>query len=225
MSQKPSYRGPPSRKLPKHSPSGKIFLIVTEGAKTEPNYFKKIRDRLKLTVNLVEVIHPEGTDPLTLTREAIQLRDARQKEAIKSSTIVAYDEVWVVFDLEKPHDQRRKLAQQAKALKGVRGIHFAVSNPAFEYWLLLHWEYTTAPFADCGDVCKRLKNHWPNYGKELVPGSECIEKFPTAIKYSERCRQHHENCGGAGNPSTEVDKLVRELNDAARKPYYFELKL
>jgi hypothetical protein len=223
MNQKRFYRVPLGRKPPKHSPSGKIFLIVTEGEKTEPNYFKKLRDRLNLKGNVVEVVHPEGTDPLTLTKDAIQRRDARQKEAIKSSTIVAYDEVWVVFDLEKPHDQRRKLAQQAKALKGVRGIHFAVSDPAFEYWLLLHWKYTTAPFADCEAVCKRLKNHWPNYGKELVPGPECIENLPTAIRHAERCRQHHENCGGAGNPSTEVDKLARELNNAARKPYYFEL--
>jgi hypothetical protein len=223
MSQKRLYRGPSGRKPPKHSPSGKIFLIVTEGEKTEPNYFNRLRDCLKLTVNVVKVVHPEGTDPITLTEAAIKHRDDRQKEAIKSSTIVAYDEVWVIFDLEKPHDQRRQLAQQAKTLKGVKGIHFAVSDPAFEYWLLLHWEYTTAPFADCEDVCKRLKNHWPNYGKELVPGLECIEKFPIAIKRAERCRQHHQNCGGTSNPSTAVDKLVRELNDAARKPHYFEL--
>jgi RloB-like protein len=223
MNQKRLYRGPLGRKPPKHSPSGKIFLIVTEGEKTEPNYFNKLRDRLNLPVDVVEVIHPEGTDPITLTEAAIQHRDDRQKKAIKSFTTVAYDEVWVVFDLEKTHDQRRQLAKKAKNLKGAKGIHFAESDPAFEYWLLLHWEYTTAPFADCGDVCKRLKNHWPNYGKELVPGPECIENLPTAIKHAELCRQHHQNCGGTSNPSTEVDKLVQELNDAARKPYYFQL--
>ncbi len=71
MNQKRFYRGPSDRKPPKHSPSGKIFFIVTEGEKTEPNYFKKLRDRLKLTVNVVEVIHPDGTDLLTLTKDAI----------------------------------------------------------------------------------------------------------------------------------------------------------
>jgi DNA-binding transcriptional ArsR family regulator len=36
-------------------------------------------------------------------------------------------------------------------------IKFAVSDPAFEYWLLLHEHYTTAPFSDCDALVSRLK--------------------------------------------------------------------
>jgi hypothetical protein len=50
MKQKRPYPQKPSgRTHPKHSPSGKTFLIVTEGKKTEPNYFEKLREHLRLT--------------------------------------------------------------------------------------------------------------------------------------------------------------------------------
>jgi len=101
-------RGPASfrRGRPGLPPSGKTFLIVSEGEKTEPNYFRSLQKYLRLAAADVDIEHPEGTDPLTLTRAAIDLRDQRKK-LTKKGFAVAYDEVWGVFDLEKPHDQRR----------------------------------------------------------------------------------------------------------------------
>jgi hypothetical protein len=222
MNQKRPYPQKPSgRTPPKHSPSGKTFLIVTEGKKTEPNYFEKLREHLRLTS--LKVVHPEGTDPVTLTKNAIALRDKQKQEAKKRDDIVPFDEVWVVFDLEKPHDQRRELAQKAIDFGKPKGIRFAKSDPCFEYWLLLHWRYTTAPFACCDDVIKSLKFHWADYDKGFIPDIDCIEKFPMAVKNAERCRKFHEDCGSAGNPSTSIDSLVRELNKAARVSCYVQL--
>lgn len=222
MNQKQPYpRRPSGRTPPKHSPSGKIFLIVTEGKKTEPNYFEKLREYLRLTA--LKVVHPEGTDPLTLTLNAILLRDKQKQEAKKRDDMVPFDEVWVVFDLEKPHDQRRELAQKAIALGKSKGIHFAQSDPCFEYWLLLHWQYTTAPFGGCDEVMRSLKSHWTDYNKGFIPDIDCIKKFPTAVKSAEHCRKYHKDCGSTGNPSTDVDILVRELNKAAHIPYFIQL--
>jgi hypothetical protein len=83
--------------------SSKVFLIVTEGEKSEPNYFIALRNRLRLAAADVEIVHPEGTDPMTLTMRAIALREARTRQA-KNGFAIDYDEVWVVFDLEKPND-------------------------------------------------------------------------------------------------------------------------
>jgi len=196
---------------------------VTEGEKTEPNYFIKLRDRFHLSVADVIIHHPAGTDPITLTKRAIELRDVRQKEVKQGSFDIAYDEVWVVFDLEKPNDQRRDLARQAMTMKGASGIRFAVSDPAFEYWLLLHEKYTTSPFNGCDDVIKRLRRYWPDYAKAQVPSDEFIKKIPTAVVNAERCRAHHEASGGEGNPSTKVDILVRSLNGATREHFRFSL--
>jgi hypothetical protein len=204
-----------SREKTSPKATGNTFLIVTEGEKTEPFYFYALRKRLGLSSAEVVVVHPEGTDPITLTKEAVALRAARQKES-ETGLIAAYDEVWVVFDLEKTHDQRRKLAKQAKVLKEAEGIKFAESDPCFEFWLLLHEEYTTAPFADSDAVIKRLKKHWNNYTKKQTPTEAFLEKLPTAIKHAGRCRKHHRDAGGDGNPSTDVDLLAKNLNAATR---------
>jgi hypothetical protein len=202
--------------------SGKAFLIVTEGEKTEPNYLKALRDRFQLNATEVEILHPEGTDPITLTKKAIELRETRRKSA-KKGFAIAYDEVWVVFDLEKPHDERRKLAVQAMGMKEATGIRFAVSDPCFEFWLLLHGEYTTSPFPDCDSVMKRLEKHWPAYSKGHPPSLPFLEKLPVAVTNSQRCREHHTTSGGDGNPSTKVDILAKSLNDATRSHLQFQL--
>jgi hypothetical protein len=224
MSHYPALaRGPRAyrRGVPRCEPSGKIILIVTEGKKTEPVYLGALRRRFNLAATDIVIVHPNGTDPLTLTLKAIELRDERKKQA-KKGTTVAYDEVWVVFDLERTHDERRTLAVKAQALPEAKGISFALSDPCFEYWLLLHEEYTTALFEDCAAVMKRLKKHWKGYTKEQEPAPEFLNKLPAAVKNAMRCRAYH-LAGGGNNPSTDVDLLVRSLNGATRKHLQYDL--
>ena len=102
-------------------------------------------------------------------------------------------------------------------------IKFAVSDPAFEFWLLLHVDYTTAPMDACDRVISRLKKFWKNYTKGATPAPEFLDKTPTAVVHAERCRKHHATSGGGGNPSTQVDMLVRCLNAATRSHRQFKL--
>ncbi len=225
MSKKRAFaRGPSAyrRGKPQFPSSGKAFLIVTEGEKTEPNYFKVLRDRLQINAAEVEIVHPAGTDPITLTKKAIELREARRKLA-KKGFAIAYDEVWVAFDLEKPHDERRRLAEQAMGMKQAAEIRFAISDPCFEFWLLLHGEYTTSPFVDCDSVVKRLEKHWPAYSKGQPPSQPFLGKLPVAMTNAQRCREHHRSNEGDGNPSTKVDVLVKNLNAATRGHLQFQL--
>lgn len=219
------YRGSSAyrRGVPRFPPSGKAFLIVTEGEKTEPNYMDALRKRLQLNATDVKIVHPPGTDPVTLTKHAIALRDARKKSAEKSYTVLPYDEVWVIFDLEKEHDQRRELAKRAMRLEEAAGIQFAISDPCFEYWLLLHHDYTTRPFPECDAVIKLLNKHMPGYSKGMKPESSIFDKLPAAVRHAMRCRKHHETSGGNGNPSTKVDFLVANLNAATRPHLRFPL--
>lgn len=131
----------PARRTPTYRPSGDTFLIVTEGEKTEPNYLKALCGSLGIKAADVNIDHPRGTDPITLTKHAIMLRDERKRTARRDKG-AAYDHVWVVFDLEKPHSDRRRQAKDAKNLKGVSEIKFAISDPCFEFWFLLHETYT-----------------------------------------------------------------------------------
>ena len=174
-----------------------------------------LRDQLRLKAAEVEVIHPKGTDPLSLTQKARDLREARKKAA-KKGLAVEYDEVWVVFDLETAASAHRKKAEQAQASKEFTGILFAFSDPSFEYWLLLHEEYSTSNFPDSAAVEKRFKSIHAGYRKgNWKPNQEFLLKLPNAIIHAERCRQSHQKSGGDGNPSTYVDKLAINLNEAA----------
>ena len=225
MTRKRSFaRGPGSyrRGVPRFLPSGHAFLIVTEGLKTEPNYLKALCNCLRLAPADVDIDHPEGTDPITLTRRAINLRDARKIDA-KKGFLIPYDEVWVVFDLEKPHDERRKLAKEAMALKEAKGLYFAISDPCFEFWLLLHEKLTTHLFLDSNEVEKEFRGFWKDYTKSWSPPIKFIEKLPVAVKNAEYCRNYHKSSDGDGNPSTGVDKLVRSLNSATRLYRQFTL--
>jgi len=211
------YYGRPNR----FEASAKTILIVTEGKDTEVNYFEALRNQLKLSATDLEVIHPEGTDPITLTKKAIKLRDARKKADPEKS----YDEVWVVFDLEKQHDERRSQARDARNIRGARGIKFSESDPSFEYWRLLHEKdaYTTKFFPDCTAVYKELIKHCPTYSKSEHPSSETLSKIPLAVKNALKSRKYHQHSGGNGNPSTNVDLLVRSMNGATRKNLQFTL--
>jgi len=205
--------------------TGKAFLIVTEGEKTEPNYFYALRKHLQLSNTEVVVKHPEATDPVSLTNEAIKLRDQRAHEARRNPWSVKYDEVWVVCDLEQTHDQRRRLAKQAAPKQKTQGILAAESDPSFEYWFLLHEEFTTSPFPDAGSVVKRLKRHpaWSNYAKNMPIPPTLMAKVPSAVANAEQCRRYHIASGGDRNPSTDVDLLVRSLNAATRSHFQFKL--
>jgi hypothetical protein len=89
---------------------------------------------------------------------------------------------------------------------------------------LLHDKYTTAPLPDREEAEKRLKKHVPDYEKNWTPSAEFLDKIPTAVKNARRCRKHHADApGGDGNPSTDVDLLVCELNDAARPDVRFDI--
>lgn len=211
------------RGIQRFPPSENKFLIVTEGEKTEPHYFKALRNRLHLSAVDVEIVHPEGTDPITLTKYAIDRMDERMQRA-KNTMMVPYDEVWVVCDLEKTHDHRRELAKKAKILGAARNIKFAFSDPCFEFWLLIHFEKTTTPsLTACSKAYDKLKKHLPKYEKGKFPGDNILDKLPIAVSNARFCRQHHQACSGDGNPSTDIDLLVHKLNMATRDHFRFSL--
>ena len=104
------------------------FLIVCEGVRTEPDYFRAFR----MTAATVKAVG-QAMNTTSLVSKAISIRDSEQK---KKRT---YDQCWVVFDKD---DFPAKDFNDALALAERNGFRVAYSNQAFEYWFLLHlWEY------------------------------------------------------------------------------------
>lgn len=92
----------------------------------------------------------------------------------------------------------------------------ALSIPSFEFWLLLHYDFTTGAFDGCAAVKKALKKFIKDYEKADLPLNDLLGRIGTAMKHAAQCRKHWETVGGDLNPSTAVDRLLEALNDSAR---------
>jgi hypothetical protein len=86
-------------------------------------------------------------------------------------------------------------------------VALAVSNPCFEYWLLLHFEACAAPLTCYGDVEKRLLKHVPGYRKAALRFEDYAGGVTAAVE-----RARHPEAGHARNPSTQVGRLVEKIS-------------
>ena len=175
----------------------KTVLIVTEGEKTEPNYFSGFR---------LSSVTIKGTGHNTLG--VVKTAEIEVKDA--SGIGKKYDEVWCVFDRdEHPLDQFNEALEFARR----KGFKVAYSNESFELWLLLHYEYMQSQLHR-RDYCTKLSVH---FGERYEKNRKSIYKdleplMQTALSNAEKLRQLHDGKGEAeSNPYTEVDILVREL--------------
>jgi RloB-like protein len=207
-------RGTYERRRPAKEPEPAI-LVVTEGTKTEPKYLEALRLHLHLAGTSVEVCQAAGTDPSTILEYAIARRLERLREARRGDA-VAYGEVWLVFDAE--HRVGTPALSDALARAKSQDVRVALSAPCFEYWLVLHFEYTTSYMCTYREAEVRLKRHVPGYDKVSPPTFVLVPLVSQAVTNAARCRVALEK-SGAELPRTDVDLLVNALNAVAREHY------
>ena len=133
----------------------KLFIVATEGDKTEPQYFVILNDHHSvIRVDCIRSNH-HSSPPQVLKR----MKDRLKQETLKNS-----DEAWLVVDKDQWQDEQ--LAQLHTWSQGADNYGFALSNPKFEYWLLLHFEDGTN-IGSSGECSSRLKRYLPAYDKGL----------------------------------------------------------
>lgn len=154
-------------------PSYDRILIVSEGSKTEPNYFGEIRSTYRLNTTSVEVRPSElGTAPFQVVQYAHDL--FTKGDSHKKIQAKAFEKVFVVFDRDS-HGSYYDALARAKALDGKlkndakQSVCFqaVASIPSFELWLLLHFEDVQSPLHR-DEVFSRLKQHIPHYDKSML---------------------------------------------------------
>ena len=186
------------------------FLIVCEGEKTEPNYFKSFPKVLKnITFNFQ--FEGGGISTIKVVDKAIELRDSSNQK---------FDRVWVVFD----RDSFRSNSFNSAIFKArANNISCAWSNEAFELWYLLHFhnrvtamnrdEYKKA-IEDAVNA-KLVKKNF-QYKKNDTKMYSFLNKIGSqefAIKCAKELSETIDGEKFANyNPQTMVFKLVEELN-------------
>ena len=174
-----------------------IILVSCEGEQTEPRYFRRL-EALYNFKNLRLDPGTRGTDFDSVVRRAKQ----------KCRTMEICDCVYLACDGDTLRG--RVLGQQGPFRLAV-GRHvpvkLALSQPCFEYWILLHFEFTDAPMTSA-EVLERLRRHWASY--EKAGDFTFLEKthVETARMYAARLREQERR-----HPEvfTDVDLLVEHL--------------
>lgn len=188
------------RKVYIRSPRDK-FLIVCEGAKTEPNYFRSFR----LTSSCIKDVFGIGDNTEELVRRTIEYKNNANRYGIR------YDQIWCVFDKDAFPVQN---FNNALALANQEGIKVAYSNEAFELWYLLHFDYfcTATNRADYITILtSKLGTRYQKNSETMY--QKLFDKQMTAIKNAKRLLTSYSLCVPCqNNPSTTVHLLVEELN-------------
>lgn len=192
------------RSHPKRAAYDRV-LIVCEGSKTEPNYFRELVDHLKLNSANVEVDGESDSSPRSVVTHAIKRYQSDDE----------FDQVYCVFDRDE-HATFHEALQRIRESKRIP-LNAIVSVPCFEYWLLLHYEFTTKPYARSGDrsaadcVIVDLKKHLPSYNKgDKKTFQQLKGKLQDAIEHAQRILKHCES-NQTNNPSTQTHLLVEYL--------------
>jgi len=188
-------------------------LIVGQGGKTEPNYFRGLVREDSVTRRFaVTVKKGRGMSAEAAVQQAITLR---QQAHNRQET---YDKVWCVLDVEGPAN-RASLGRAAKAA-AENEITLCLSNPCFEVWLLAHFETRARAYSECDAVIVQLNTHWrrhcgQNYQKNDKRVYERVsERTRTAIANAQWVRKtHHRGKANTAdcNSATEVYLLVQKL--------------
>ncbi|EDN70239.1 RloB [Beggiatoa sp. PS] len=171
-----------------------------------------MRDDLHLSSADIEIVGETGSAPISVVDAAI----ARYKKNTD------YDRVYCVFDKDKHTTYQKALQKIRDTRLPKKGKLYATNSvPCFEYWLLLHFVYTTRPFhangkkSICEQVIVELKEHFPNYQKGNQGIFEKIkDKTDIAIQRTKQVEQYHkDNATETDNPSTRVYELVQYLQN------------
>ena len=130
------------------------------------------------------------------------------EDRLKQKNLENSDEAWLVVDKDQWTDEQ--LAQLHTWSQSADNYGFALSNPKFEYWLLLHFEDGTN-IGSPSECSARLKRHLPDYDK----GLDIRKITPDMIEEAIRRAKIRDNPPYVDWPrtfgSTTVYKLVENI--------------
>jgi len=192
-------------------PLRSIIRIFSNG-ETEINYFNEQKNAIKKRCGLSN-------------NRNIKIIPIYQNQSIKKSlqTIIKQyperilkdnDKIFCVFDVDNTDDSHLEQALKSKP----RYVDLILSNPCFEFWLLLHFRYHNQSMT-IDEAATKIKNFLPTYTKPNIQPYFSILKprEETAIKYAKQVRREHQKNGyelnsRIANPHTHMDSVVELLN-------------
>ncbi len=146
----------------------RLFVLALEGTRTEPQYFEVVVS--KSSHSAIKIFGGNRSDPKSLLKS--------MKRYLSNSPIGEFDEAWIVIDRDNWTDAQ--ISEIFRWTLSDSAYSLALSNPKFEFWLLLH-------FCDAVD-CKtsqecdtQIRRYIPNYDKSIQRNLISLEGIKLAV--------------------------------------------
>lgn len=114
----------------------RVIIISCEGRNTEPEYFETIKEKLANYISVIlEIKIVPKTSNASEPKDIIcNLENYIVEQYDYKSD---YDEMWVIWDREKVEPRKVNILKMLPECKA-KNYNIAITNPLFEFWLLLH---------------------------------------------------------------------------------------
>ncbi|NDD67079.1 RloB domain-containing protein [bacterium] len=170
-----------------------VVCIATEG-KTEYQYFDCLKQYIKANCHIKLVKPDKKSAPGYVVN--------RLKTYLKHQGDPRDWACWIVID----HDTRKasQIKDAKQALKTVPGAQMAITEPCFEYWLLLHQDTIRQHPTTTDSVHDALRKVFPDYNKTIPPAffdNQLVNGIGHALHHASN--RHHTT-----PPYTTVHKLI-----------------
>ncbi|MDO4260247.1 MAG: RloB family protein [Actinomycetaceae bacterium] len=175
-----------------------LVIVIVEG-KTEEEY--------------ITLLKREYSDPL-----ALLIKNQRNKTSLRNLLTSAKTQerenrdctaVWIICDTDENATHKRELE---KWLQEDRH-HCCLSNPCFEYWLLLHYTDNPRHFA-AKDAESRVQEYCAAFSKGGPIPPELFENYRQAAKRAQNTTATHEDLW-SGRSGTTMYELIDFLDQLA----------
>lgn len=109
----------------------KLYILAYEGNETEPQYYQALKEQLRYSDTIIKI--------LSLKRARLDTMSAPKhvfnqlKNYKNSHHTTTQDEFWMIIDRDRWH-----LEEWLEKCRLEKNFFVALTNPCFEFWLLLH---------------------------------------------------------------------------------------
>jgi RloB-like protein len=166
----------------------RTVLILTNGQRTEVDYFEALKMEPWVTADKVTVKFQSGDPNEVVNRAAVIRNDS------------AYSEAWAVCDL----DEFNVAAAYVSA--DDRDVALALSVPCFEVWLLLHVTDKSPGFNSATQAGVYLQKHVRGWDKAKLNFNDFQPGVFDAVTRAQRLGEPPD-----ANPSTAVWQVIESL--------------
>lgn len=145
-------------------PKEKLIILAYEGNNTEAIYFEALKESIRFNDELIYLLSLRRAKGDT-TSAPIHVFNKLKKEVKDLYTLDESDELWMIID----RDSWNNIPEISALCKSEGNFNLALSNPCFEFWILLHLkkieDFTEAELID---IYNNHKNGKKTHLKRLL---------------------------------------------------------